>query len=138
MLEIFCSSKVMRCCPLIVERCQSLDRPKKFGMESVKLPQRFPYSNVISVRSQSYSWLNVQSTPGKLLRLKTKRRSDLCIISDQISSGESVTENGIHYGVIIFDKVFDNLSGEGMSLEEWLNDFNCRSGQFTLEELDSL
>jgi Papain fold toxin 2 len=84
------------------------------------------------------AWLNAQGCPGKVLRLRTKQRSDLYIISDRISSGESITENGTHYGVIIFGKVFDNLSGEGMPLEEWLNDFHCRSGRFTLEELDSL
>jgi len=75
-------------------------------------------------------WLNRNGIPGKILRLKTKRRSDLYIISNRISSGESITENGIHYGVEVFGKVFDNLSGVGMSREDWLKDFHCRSGQF--------
>ena len=35
-------------------------------------------------------------------------------------------------------KVFDNLSVEGMTREDWLNDFDCPSHQFTLTELDSL
>jgi Papain fold toxin 2 len=83
-------------------------------------------------------WLENQGIPGKVLKLKTKRRSDLYIISDRIPSNESITENGTHYGVEVLGKVFDNISGEGMSREEWLNDFHCRSGQFILEELDSL
>lgn len=68
----------------------------------------------------------------------SKRRTDLYIISDRISSNESITENGTHYGVEVFGKVFDNLSSEGLSREDWLNDFHCRSGQFRVEELDSL
>jgi hypothetical protein len=83
-------------------------------------------------------WLNNNNIPGKILKIKTKRRTDVYIISDRISSNESITENGIHYGVEVFGKVFDNLSSEGLYRENWLNDFHCRSGQFTLEELDSL
>jgi len=30
-------------------------------------------------------------------------------------------------------KVFDNLSPQGMSPEEWLNDFHCPSEAFVLE-----
>jgi hypothetical protein len=35
-------------------------------------------------------------------------------------------------------KVFDNLSTEGLSLEDWINDFNCLSGSFIVDELTSL
>ncbi|MCU0569731.1 MAG: hypothetical protein MUF49_24555 [Oculatellaceae cyanobacterium Prado106] len=84
------------------------------------------------------TWLNANDIPGIILRLKTKRRSDLYIISNRVPSGESITENGTHYGVEVFGKVLDNLSWGGMSREDWLKDFNCRSGQFILEELDSL
>jgi hypothetical protein len=83
-------------------------------------------------------WLDRNGIPGKVLRLRTKRRSDLYIVSDRVPSGESITENGTHYGVEVFGKVFDNLSGEGMSREDWQQDFRCRGGQFILEELDSL
>lgn len=83
-------------------------------------------------------WLNTNHIPGKILKLKTKRRTDLYFISDRITSSESITENGTHYAVEVFGKVFDNLSSEGLTREEWLNDFHCRSGQFRLEELDSL
>ncbi len=83
-------------------------------------------------------WLNRNNVPGKVLKLRAKRRSDLYIISDRVVSNESITENGTHYGVEVFGKVFDNLSAEGLLRETWLNDFHCRSGQFILEELDSL
>ena len=83
-------------------------------------------------------WTNQNSIPSKILKLKTKRRSDFYIISDRLTSNETITENGTHYGIEIMGKVFDNLSLEGMTREQWLKDFHCRSGQFILEELDSL
>jgi hypothetical protein len=83
-------------------------------------------------------WTKQHGIPSKLLRLKTKRRSDFYVISDRITSNETITENGTHYGVEVLGKVFDNLSTEGLSREQWLNDFHCRSGQFILEELNSL
>jgi Papain fold toxin 2 len=83
-------------------------------------------------------YLNDRNIPYKILKLKTKRRTDLYIISDRVASNESITENGTHYGIEIFDQVFDNLSSSGLPLEEWLKDFHCRSGQFILEELDSM
>lgn len=75
---------------------------------------------------------------GKILRLKTKRRNEVFITSDRYSSDESITENGTHYGVEVFGKVFDNLSAEGLAREDWVNDFHCLSNQFVLDELPSL
>lgn len=91
-------------------------------------------------------WLKANGIEGKILRLKTKRRSEVFIISDwrsqreahRYGSNESITENGIHYGVEVFGKVFDNLSTEGLSREAWLNDFHSRSNQFIVDELTSL
>ena len=56
------------------------------------------------------------------------------------SDSESITDNGIHYGVEVLGLVFDNLSRQGIGLPrgEWINDFSCRSGKFDLEELDNL
>jgi hypothetical protein len=83
-------------------------------------------------------WLKQNGIEGKILRLRTKRRSEIFIISDRYGSNESSTENGIHYGVEVFGKVFDNLSTEGLSREAWINDFHSRSNQFVVDELTSL
>ena len=71
-------------------------------------------------------YLQTRDIAGKILRLRTKRRRDLFIISDRHNLEESITENGTHYGVEVFGKVFDNLSSEGLrrmdqrfSLFEW-------------------
>ena len=91
-------------------------------------------------------WLQDNGIEGKILRLRTKRCSEVFIISaprsgslrDRYGSNESITENGTHYGVEVFGKVFDNLSTEGLSREDWLNDFHCRSDKFIVDELTSL
>ena len=81
-------------------------------------------------------WLDRSKIDYQLLRLKPKRRSDLFIVSDRVVSGESMTENGMHYGVEVLGKVFDNLSTEGLSREDWLRDFSCRSRGFIIEEIN--
>lgn len=44
--------------------------------------------------------------------------------------------NGIHYGVEVKERIFDNLSSEGSTREDWLNDFQCPSGEFLIDYLD--
>lgn len=75
---------------------------------------------------------------GKIIKLRTKKRNDFFIISNRYSDSESITDNGIHYGVEVYGLVFDNLSPQGLPRDEWINDFDCRSGEFYLEELDNL
>ncbi|MEL7039523.1 MAG: papain fold toxin domain-containing protein, partial [Cyanobacteria bacterium J06592_8] len=48
------------------------------------------------------------------------------------------TENGTHYGVEILGQVFDNLGDEGLSRDDWINDFECISGRFVIEEISLL
>jgi len=83
-------------------------------------------------------YLNKRGIEGKILRLRTKRRSETFITSDRYGLDESITENGTHYGVEVMEKVFDNLSAEGLPREEWIKDFCCLSGAFVIDELTSL
>lgn len=84
------------------------------------------------------SWSDKNGILGKILKLRTKKRNDFFIISNRYSDSESITDNGTHYGVEVLGLVFDNLSEQGLPRNEWLNDFSCRSGEFSLEELDNL
>lgn len=84
------------------------------------------------------AWLKDNGIEGKILQLRTKRRNDFFIISDRYSPLESITDNGIHYGVEVLGLVFDNLSHQGLPRDEWINDFSCRSGSFNIQELDTL
>jgi hypothetical protein len=45
---------------------------------------------------------------------------------------DSITDNGVHYGVEVRGKVFDNLSPEGLAIQDWVNDFHCLSDEFDL------
>ena len=74
-----------------------------------------------------------------MIRLRTKYSDEDYIVGDRLARigvPDSITNNGIHYGVNIRGQVFDNLSTTGLQLEDWLNDFHCPSEEFILEELD--
>ena len=86
-------------------------------------------------------WLEQQGIQGKILRLRTKYQDEDYIISERLESQgitESITVNGKHYGVEVRGLVFDNLSTDGMSKEEWLKDFHSPSDQFVVEEIENL
>jgi hypothetical protein len=84
-------------------------------------------------------WLKQQSISGKVLRLRTQYGEDY-ILSDrleQIGITDAITTNGQHFGVEVCGHVFDNLSSEGLRREQWIQDFRCHSGQFSITEIDS-
>jgi hypothetical protein len=80
-------------------------------------------------------WLTKNGIEGKMIELRTRYRDEDYIISDRTGSDESITINGKHYGVELREKIFDNLSSEGMTRSEWLADFHCQSGEFVLTEI---
>jgi hypothetical protein len=84
-------------------------------------------------------WLSDNGYEGQLLRLQTGWGEDFIMSRRLEENGidESITENGTHYGVRFGDRVFDNLSEVGLSLEEWLADFQCQSGEILLDELNN-
>ena len=82
------------------------------------------------------NWLRENHIYSKIFRLRTKRRSELFIISNRYGVNHAITENGTHYGVEVYGLVFDNLSLDGLPRDEWIEDFNCPSGKFVIDELD--
>jgi hypothetical protein len=80
-------------------------------------------------------WLQHWQVEYQILRLKTRRRREIFVISDRHHPSESITENGTHYGVEVMGLVFDNLSAEGMIRDKWIQDFHCLSGQFVVDEV---
>lgn len=86
------------------------------------------------------NWLAENGIEGKLLKLRTTLRDEDFIVSERMirrGISDSITVNGVHYGVEVRGRVFDNLSEEGMIREDWVEDFSCVSDQFILVELDS-
>lgn len=83
-------------------------------------------------------WLRENSIKGRIIKIQTAYGEDYIISTRLESRGiiDSITLNGIHYGVEVKEKVFDNLSTEGLLKEDWLNDFKCPSEEFMIDYLD--
>ncbi|BDA68331.1 hypothetical protein RIVM261_022070 [Rivularia sp. IAM M-261] len=84
-------------------------------------------------------WLKSYGINGTLLKLETKYDDEDFVLStrlEQLGIGESITRNGIHYGVEVRGKVFDNLSKMGMSREDWIKDFHSFSDEFEIEIIE--
>jgi hypothetical protein len=68
-------------------------------------------------------WLAENNIEG-IIKIQTAYGEDYIISTRLESQGiiDSITLNGIHYGVEVKERVFDNLSTEGLLREDWLND----------------
>lgn len=80
-------------------------------------------------------WLQARGIEETILRLRTHRKTETFITSKRYGTNESITENGTHYGVEVWGKVFDNLGKDGLLRTDWLADFECISGRFAIEEI---
>lgn len=80
-------------------------------------------------------WLTAEGVNGTFLCLRTANCRDSFITSNRHRGNESITLNGKHYGVEIMGRVFDNISEAGLTREDWLSDFSCRSNRFIIEEV---
>lgn len=82
------------------------------------------------------NWLKANGINGTHLQIKLVGRGYF-IVSQRWEEGRTpITQNCTHYGIEVCSKVFDNLSTTGLTLEEWVKDFDCPSGQFIIEEID--
>lgn len=100
---------------------------------------RFPLLHCEECASNLRQWLKQRGIPGKLWRLSTRYDNEDFILSDRLEQqgySETITENGVHYGVEVFGKIFDNLSRQGLSLEDWVNDFTSPSDEFEVEVIE--
>ncbi|NDJ17066.1 hypothetical protein GS601_07160 [Myxacorys almedinensis A] len=118
----------------------SLETNEEIYREVGKIVEPFEVLECLECAQAVISWLKQNQIQGTLLRLRTKYRDEF-ILSDRwekFGRTESISTNGIHYGVEVRGRVFDNLSIEGLSREAWINDFACRRGAFILEELEQV
>ncbi|MEH2325750.1 MAG: papain fold toxin domain-containing protein [Nostoc sp.] len=86
-------------------------------------------------------WLRENGIEGKIIFIKTTKRKEYYILSKRLEGrgiNESITLNGKHYGVEVRGRVFDNLSMDGLTREDWIDDFSCPSEQFIIQELPEL
>ncbi|NEP11781.1 MAG: hypothetical protein F6K14_16530 [Symploca sp. SIO2C1] len=100
---------------------------------------RFPLLHCEECASTLKQWLKQRGISGKLWRLTTRYDHEDFILSGRLEKQgctESITENGVHYGVEVFGKIFDNLSSQGLSPEDWVNDFSSLSSEFEVEVIE--
>jgi hypothetical protein len=105
-----------------------------------KIVSEFGLFECAECASAVLEWLDQQEVERTLLKLKTRYDFEDYILSNRLEARgitAPITENGIHYGVKVRGKVFDNLSADGMELEAWLQDFQCPSGRFVVEEMEN-
>ena len=84
-------------------------------------------------------WLVRRKLRGKLWQLSTRYDDEDFILSkqlEQMGCFDSITENGTHYGTEVLDKIFDNLSKEGLSLDDWVKDFSSLSDEFDVDVIE--
>ncbi|EDX72593.1 hypothetical protein MC7420_2501 [Coleofasciculus chthonoplastes PCC 7420] len=97
---------------------------------------RFPLLHCQDCASTLKRWLKQRQIPGKLWRLSTRYDNEDFILSqrqEQQGCFETITENGIHYGIEVYGKIFDNLSREGLTPDEWVKDFTSLSNEFDVK-----
>lgn len=86
-------------------------------------------------------WLTQRNIPSKVWKISTRSDNEDFILSDRLEQQgitDSITNNGIHYGVEVQGKVFDNLSAQGLSLEDWIQDFHSLSDEFDITSFEEL
>ena len=79
------------------------------------------------------------ATFNPIWRLSTRYDNEDFILSDrqeQQGCSETITENGIHYGIEVYGKIFDNLSKQGLSPADWVKDFTSLSNEFEVKVIE--
>ena len=100
---------------------------------------RFPLLHCQECAKTLKQWLKQRKIPGKLWRLSTIYDNEDFILSDRLEKQgcfETITENGVHYGVEVFGKIFDNLSRQGLYPDDWIQDFTSLSYEFKIEVIE--
>lgn len=100
---------------------------------------RFPLLHCQECAKTLKQWLKQRKIPGKLWRLSTIYDNEDFILSDRLEKQgcfETITENGVHYGVEVFGKIFDNLSRQGLYPDDWIQDFTSLSNEFKIEVIE--
>jgi hypothetical protein len=82
------------------------------------------------------TWLKRNDIQGVHLQLVAVGRVKFIVSHRWRQCGESIAQTGIHQGIEVYGKVFDNLSSEGLDRARWLADFDCTSGEFEVIELE--
>lgn len=115
----------------------------KFSDEQIyqevgKIVSQFDITKCYECAIAVMQWLEENRIKGKLIKIQTKYKDEDYILSSRLERKgitDSITLNGKHYGVEVRGRLFDNLSTDGMTREDWITDFHCPSELFNIEDL---
>lgn len=82
------------------------------------------------------AWLKVNDVRGVHLQISALGRIKFIVSDRWRAGGESIAQTGVHPGIETYGMVFDNLSPTGLTRSDWLQDFDCASGEFKIEQLE--
>lgn len=100
---------------------------------------QFPLLHCEECAKTLKKWLKQRHIKGKIWRLSTLYDNEDFILSDRLEKqgcAETITENGVHYGIEVCGKIFDNLSQQGLSPDDWIKDFTSLSNEFKVEVIE--
>lgn len=113
---------------------------EKIYQEISKVVARFELLECYECATAVMQWLEENRITGRIVKIQTRLGEDYIISTRLENQGitDSITLNGIHYGVEVKGRVFDNLSTQGLTRKDWLNDFQCAGGEFLIDYLDEV
>lgn len=82
------------------------------------------------------AFLKANNISGIHLRISAVGRLKFIVSRRWQNGQESIAQTGIHQGIETCDRVFDNLSFDGLERQDWVADFDCASGEFKVIELE--
>ena len=82
------------------------------------------------------AWLKINGISGIHWQIAAVGRLKFIVSHRWQDRRESIAQTGIHQGIETYDRVFDNLSLDGLERETWIADFDCASGKFEVLELE--
>jgi hypothetical protein len=97
------------------------------------LTRQFPLLKCHECAIALRAWLTRRKISSRIWRISTKYDDEDFILSDRLERQgitDSITDNGIHYGIEVRGLIFDNLSPDGLTLEAWVQDFHSMSDEF--------
>lgn len=102
-----------------------------------KIIQQFKVLECAECAEAIKQWLKANRINGIHLKISPLDKADF-ILSERWDGGRNtISQNGVHYGIEVRGKIFDTLSTTGLSREDWIEDFYCAIGQFTIEEIET-
>lgn len=110
--------------------------PDKVFQEILKITSSYTIFQCVECAEAIKVWLKENRINGIHLQITAIGRIKFIVSYRWKEGTESIAQTGIHQGIEVYGRVFDNLPGEGLSRSDWISDLDCVSGKLTIQELE--